>query len=141
MKYSEKVQNKTFYPNNPLYILICVLVAIGVPWAPIYRVEFDQKVAISYALFLGFVFYVFFIMMRLEIREGFVWGPLLSVWRGKISLNEAEFFFDEVILGNRHIIIRHKLSGRQIQIPSLFFTVTTKEEIKRVLLSQSSRIS
>lgn len=137
MSESPSPTNKTFYPDNPLYIVICALVALVVPWAPIYRLQFDYKVIVAYVLFLGFVSYVFFFMVRLEIRGDVVWGPLLSVWRGKIALKEAEFFFDEVILGNRHIIIRHKHSGRQIQIPSLFFTASTKEEIRKIFLSRA----
>lgn len=124
---------KTFWPNNPLYITLCVVLAFLVPWVPLYELKFDSNAIIAFFLFLIAVFVIFFYFMRVVIDDRSVQGPVLSIWPGKIPRKEVECYFNEKILGARHVVIRHKFSGRQIQLPALLFTSRSLGEMESVL--------
>ncbi|MCM8776164.1 MAG: hypothetical protein NC930_07455 [Candidatus Omnitrophica bacterium] len=127
------MKRMVFWPNNPLYVLLCASVALLVPQIPILQLPFKAEVVIGFFCFLVAVYLLFFYFMRLVVDDNSVTGPVLSIFPGKISRKHMRCFFDESVMGHRHIIIRDENSGMQIQVPSILFTRSSIKKLKQLL--------
>ncbi len=131
------MNSRTYWPNNPIYLTFNIVITFIVFSLMIY--SFRWPIVLPFHIFIIFVMLLFFYSQRIVIDDESIIGPSAYGKRRqriKLPRNESEAFFEKGRFGFGQIVIRHKLSSKQILVPYLYFAGFTIDELKEMLKIQ-----